>query len=86
MATDYSSQLPHIVLTAEQVEVMRAAGRAVELLDDAGTHVGVASSTAALPDGWTQDDLRLAKEGRDSDSPRYTTAEVLKHLNKLAAQ
>lgn len=85
MPSGYSSSAPHIVLSAEQLVVMRQASSPVELLDEAGIRVGVANP-AALPDGWTEEDLRLARQARNSGSPRYTTAQVLDHLRSLAPQ
>jgi hypothetical protein len=73
------SMFTHIVLTADQLRVMRDAGGSVELRDESGIPVGLASPLS-LPHGWTQEDIRLANAARNSGGPRYTTAQVLDAL------
>ena len=82
MATAHST-FTHIVLTADQLRVMREAHGSVELRDETGTPVGLASPLA-LPHGWTEEDIRLAKAASNSGSPRYTTAQVLDALRSQA--
>lgn len=81
MATDSSSSIPHIVLTQEQAQAIRSVIGPVELRDAKGDCIGQAQRV--LPDGWTEEDIRLAKQARDSGLPRYTTAQVLDHLRSL---
>jgi hypothetical protein len=74
--------VPHIVLSVEQVRALRDAKGEVELRDPQGAKVGSAKPQDDL-DGWTEEDIRLAKEALKSPGPWYTTAEVLAHLRSL---
>jgi len=50
----------------------------VEIRDHAGRHLGYVAH------GFTDDDIRLARERAASSAPRFTTAEVLNQLSVLA--
>jgi hypothetical protein len=84
MATG-SQTAPHIVLSIEQVRVLRDAKGEIELRDPQGAKVGCAKPQDDLH-GWTEEDIRLAKEALAAPGPRYTTEQVLAHLRSLEPQ
>lgn len=70
-----------IVVTEEQAEIIRSSSKAVEVRGPRGEWLGVLSNH-----GFTDEDVRLAKEALASNSPRYTTAQVLEHLRSLESK
>jgi hypothetical protein len=69
-----------IVVTKEQADIIKSA-KAIEVRGPHGEWLGVLSSH-----GFTEEDVRLAKEALASQSPRYTTAQVLEHLRSLESK
>jgi|GEM_PF-6515793 len=66
-----------IVLNDEQMKLVAQAKDRIEFRDSHGRHLGF------LDHGVTELDIALAKKSLQSDEPRYTTEEVLKHLQSL---
>jgi hypothetical protein len=63
-----------IILDDEQARLLASALKSVEIRDRQGNLLRV------IPPVWTEEDVADAKKRLASDEPRYTTAEVLKHL------
>ena len=66
-----------IVVTDEQAQIIKSSPKGVEIRSPKGECLGV------LTHGFTEEDIELAKKALASNSPRYTTAEVLQHLRTL---
>lgn len=66
--------MPYIVLDEAQANVVSQAKGNVEIRDRNGKHLGY------LAHGFTDDDIRIARERAVSPSPRFSTAEVLDRL------
>lgn len=66
-----------IVLNDDQVKLLSQAKEPIEFRDARGRHLGY------FEHGVTEDDIELALKSLRSEGPRYTTEEVLKHLQSL---
>jgi hypothetical protein len=75
--TGWRAMMSYIILDEAQSRVIAQAKGAVEIRDQAGKHVGYVAH------GFTDDDIRLARERAASKARRLTTADVLVHLSKL---
>ena len=73
----WRTKMPYIILDEAQTRVVSQAKGDVEIRDHAGKHLGYVAH------GFTDDDIRLARDRAASSGPRLTTAEVLDHLSKL---
>ena len=69
--------MPYIVVDDEQVKLISEATENVEIRDLRGKHVGFVAH------GFTDDDIAIARRRSASDEPRYTTQQVLEHLQSL---
>ena len=69
--------MPHIVVDDQQARVISEATGTVEIRDREGKHLGYVAH------GFTDEDIAIAKRRLASDEPRYTTQEVLDHLQSL---
>lgn len=67
----------HVVLSDEQVKAISQAKGDVEFRDASGQRVGY------FWEGWTAEEIARALASRNSNQRRYTTAEVLQHLQSL---
>lgn len=67
----------HIIVDDEQAKLIRESAENVEIRDRNGKHLGYVTH------GWTEEDIASAKAQLNSDEPRYTTKEVLEHLESL---
>jgi hypothetical protein len=67
-----------IVISDEQVEIIKKSPDGVELRSPNGECLGVFKHH-----GWSEVDIQLALKARASGGPYYTTAEVLAHLKSL---
>lgn len=67
-----------IVVTEEQVEIIKNSPTGVEIRSPKGERLGVFTHH-----GVSEEDIRIALDRRASTSPRYTTAEVLAYLRSL---
>jgi hypothetical protein len=74
------TSMPHIIVDDEQARIISESSDRVEIRDRNGKHLGYVFS------GFSEVDIALAKQRRDSDEPRYSTQDVLKHLQSLAPQ
>ena len=70
--------MAHIVIDDEQARLIAESNERVEIRDRKGNCLGY-----VLPE-FSEADIALAKERRDSDEPRRSTAEVLEHLRSLS--
>jgi len=70
--------MPHIVIDDEQARLIAESSECVEIRDQRGNCLGY------LVTGFSEADVALAKERRDSDEPRWPTKDVLEHLRSLA--
>ncbi len=69
--------MPHIVVDDQQVKIICEATDNVEVRDQNGRCLGYVAH------GFTDEDIAIAKRRLTSDEPRYTTSEVLDHLQSL---
>ena len=69
--------MTHIVVDDEQARIISGSGESIEIRDRNGKHLGYVAH------GFTDEDIALAKERMASDEPRYTTQEVLSHIESL---
>lgn len=72
--------MTYIVLDEQQAKILSEACGVIGLRDQSGRHLGFVSH------GFTDDDIEMARKRLASDGPRYTTAEVLDHLQRLTPQ
>jgi hypothetical protein len=69
--------MPHIVVDDQQVKLIEEANESVEIRDLRGRHIGYVAH------GFTAEDFGIAKQRSVSDEPRFTTKQVLEHLQSL---
>lgn len=69
--------MPHIVVDEEQARIIAEARGEVEVLDTSGRHLGFVSH------GFSREDIGAARQSLASDERRYTTREVVEHLESL---
>lgn len=69
--------MPHIIVDDEQAKIICQSAESIEIRDATGKHLGY------LARGFTHEDIAIARERMASDEPRYTTQEVLDHLQSL---
>ena len=67
----------HIVVDDEQAQIISEATDGIEVRDRQGNHLGYVAH------GFTDEDIAAAKQRLASDERRYTTQEVMDHLNSL---
>jgi hypothetical protein len=67
----------HIVVDDQQAKLISEATDSVEIRDLQGRHLGYVAHV------FTDEDIAVAKARLASDEPRYTTREVLEHLQSL---
>jgi hypothetical protein len=72
--------MTQIILNDEQARVFVTAGESVELRDESGRLLGLASR------GPTEEELAEARRRLASDGPWFTTQQVLDHLRSLEQQ
>lgn len=71
--------MPPLVLTSDQAHQLSVVEHPIEVLDDKGQFVGVLQPYAPC----SEEDIAAALRSRNSDQPRYTTAQVLEYLRSL---
>jgi len=69
--------MQHIVVNDEQARIIGESSDQIEIRDGNGRLLGYVAH------GVTDEDIAIAKQRLDSDEPRYTTREVLEHLQSL---
>ncbi len=69
--------MPHIVVNDEQARIISESAESIEIRDLSGKHLGYVAH------GFTDEDIAIAKQRLASDEPRYTTQEVLDHIQSL---
>ena len=69
--------MPHIIVDDEQAKIISESAENIELRDQSGKHLGYVAH------GFTDEDIAIANERMVSDEPRYTTQEVLDHIQSL---
>jgi hypothetical protein len=67
----------HIVVDDQQARLISEATESVEIRDPRGRHLGY------VADGFSEEDITIAKARLATDEPRHTTQEVLDHLLSL---
>jgi hypothetical protein len=67
----------HVVVDDQQAKIISDATESIEIRDPRGRHLGYVAQ------GFTDEDIAIAKDRVASDEPRYTTPEVLQHLQSL---
>ena len=74
--------MSQVILTQEQADLIVRAHDAVQLRDPQGNLLGTIKRDA----DFTDEDLEKAKQALASNQPRYTTQQVLEHLQSLENQ
>ena len=69
--------MPHIVVDDEQARIISESAESIEIRDRSGKHLGYVAH------GFTDEDIAIAKERMASDEPRFSTQQVLDHLESL---
>ena len=69
--------MAHIVLNDEQARIISESAESIEIRDRNGKHLGYVAHR------FTDEDIAIAKERMASDEPRYTTQEVVDHIQSL---
>jgi hypothetical protein len=69
--------MPYIVVDDEQARIISESAENIEIRDRTGKHLGYVAQ------GFTAEDIALAKQRMTSDEPRLTAREVLAHLQSL---
>jgi hypothetical protein len=72
--------MPHIVVDDEQARIISESAGQIEVRDKNGKSLGYVFQ------GFTEDDIAMANQRKASKEPRYTTQEVLDHLQSLEQQ
>ena len=70
--------MAHIVIDDQQAKLIAESSESVEIRDRKGNRLGYVAR------GFSEADIALAKERRDSNEPRKSTQEVFEHLRSLA--
>ena len=66
--------IPHIVLNNGQARIISESAESVYMNDRSGKHL------EDVVHGFTDEDMAISKERMASDEPRYTTQEVVDHI------
>lgn len=69
--------MTHIVVDDEQARIISESAQSIEIRDRTGKHLGYVAQ------GFTNEDIVVAKERMTSAEPRYTTQHVLDRLQSL---
>lgn len=69
--------MPHIVVNEDQARIISESSESIEIRDRSGKHLGYVAH------GFNDEDIVIAKQRMASDEPRYTTQQVLDHLESL---
>ena len=69
--------MPHIIVDDEQARIISESAENIEIRDRSGKHLGYVAH------GFTDEDIAIARERMGSDEARYTTQEVLDHIQSL---
>ena len=72
--------MPHIVVDDEQAKVISESVESIEIRDRSGKYLG------HVAHGFAEEDVAIAKERMVSDEPRFTTREVLDHIESSEGQ
>jgi len=67
----------HIVIDDQQAKLLSEADECVEIRDRQGNHLGFVSH------GFSQEDIRIARERLTSDQPRMKVDEILANLRSM---
>ena len=69
--------MEHIVVNDQQAKLISESTEGVEIRDARGGHLGYVAH------GFSDEDIAIARKRMASDEPRFTTREVLDHLQSL---
>jgi hypothetical protein len=72
--------MQHLVVDDQQAKLISEAGESIEIRDLQGRLLGYVAQVAH---GFTDEDIAIAKARLASNEARYTTREVLDHLQSL---
>jgi hypothetical protein len=72
--------MPYITVSEEQARLIVESADCIEIRDHGGRHLGFVTHQ------FMGDDIAIARARIESDQPRYTTQEVLNHLESLGQQ
>lgn len=69
--------MPHIVIDDDQAKIISESAESIEIRDRSGKHLGYVAH------GFAVEEILIAKQRLASDEPRYTTQQVLDHIQSL---
>lgn len=69
--------MTHLVVDDAQARTIQECSTTLEIRDRNGKHLGYVAH------GFSEEDIAIARQRMASDEPRYTTEEVLRHLQSL---
>lgn len=69
---------PVMIVDDEQAKLIFESHEGIEIRDRNGKHLGYVAH------GFTAEDLAIARQRSASDEPRFTTPQVLAHLESMA--
>lgn len=72
--------MTHIVVDDDQAKLIMGCAESIEIRDRNGKHLGYVAH------GFSDEDIAIAKNRAASDEPRYTTRQVIDHLQSLGQQ
>ena len=72
--------MTQIVLPREQADIVARAIEPIQVCDPNGELIGYIDPV------WTREDIDEAKRRIASNQPRYTTAQVMEHLQSLGSK
>ncbi len=72
--------MPHIIISEEQAKIIAESQGQVEVRDENGKHLGYLVQT------FTDEEIAIAQKRCTSEEARFTTSEVLEHLESLNQQ
>ena len=69
--------MPHIIVDDAQAKIISEAAESIEIRDRSGKHLGYVAC------GFDAEDVAIARRRMVSKEPRYTTQQVLEHIQSL---
>jgi hypothetical protein len=72
--------MTHIIVDDQQAQLITQSSEFIEIRDRAGQHLGY------IAHSFSAEDIALAGQRAGSSEPRYTTPQVLTHLETLSRQ
>jgi hypothetical protein len=72
--------MTHIIVDDQQARLIAQTSEFIEIRDRAGQHLGYVAHS------FSAEDIELAKKRAASSEPRFTTKQIISHLETLSRQ